>query len=194
MATYGCLLIFFGMKNTIYENLTPLGKKWRITLWVFVFTFLLPAMSIYIAYVLRLIPSLLLSKPSDRTYPYIITFLFYLGLFYMMMDLSIWNVIKLFVAGGGLAILLTAIINLRYKISAHMVGLGGFLGALISMSFLIQFDLTFFYIAVILIAGITATARLILREHKPPQLYLGFALGLGVQTFMFYLLQKLTLI
>ena len=75
-----------------------------------------------------------------------------------------------------------------------MVGLGGFLGALISISYLIQFNLTFFYVLVIVVAGITAASRLVLEEHKPAQLYLGFSLGLGVQVFMFYLLQKLTLI
>jgi hypothetical protein len=87
--------------------------------------------------------------------------------------------------------LLTALINTRYKISAHMVGLGGLLGGLISVSALIRFDMTPFYILIILIAGITATARLILGEHRHSQIYAGFALGFLVQVSLFLALQKM---
>lgn len=192
MATYGCLFIFFGIKDSVYDYMTPFGNKWRITIWVFTFTFLLPALNIVAMYYLKRIPDLTLSRQPDRTYPYIMTSLFYFGLFYLMMDVSIWGVIKLFVAGGGLVVLLTALVNLRYKISAHMAGLGGLLGVIISVSYLIQFDLTLYYIILVLVAGVTGAARLVLREHRPAQLYLGFALGVAVQTGLFFALQKIT--
>ena len=110
------------------------------------------------------------------------------------MDINIWNSVKLFIIGGGLCILISTLINLKYKISAHMVGLGGVLGVLISVSWLIKFDMTPYYIATIIVAGFVAFARLILNEHKPAQLYLGFFLGLIVQTGLFYGLQKMTFI
>ena len=105
--------------------------------------------------------------------------------------INIWNSLKLFILGGGIAILLTAVINLETKISAHAVGVGGILGLLISISFLIQVDITFFYIATIIIAGIVGTARLVLDEHKPYQLYLGFLLGCSIQIILFISLQKI---
>jgi hypothetical protein len=71
-----------------------------------------------------------------------------------------------------------------------MVGLGGLLGALISVSYLIQFDMTLFYIPVILIAGMVGAARLSLNEHRPSQIYAGFLLGLFVQTALFFGLQR----
>ncbi|MBI2720642.1 MAG: hypothetical protein HYX39_00560 [Bacteroidetes bacterium] len=192
MATYGCLLIFFGIRNTVYDFMTPFETKWRISLIVFLFSFIFPVLNIAILYKLKRIPSVALSQQSDRTYPYIMTALFYFGLFYLLKDINIWNSIKLFVLGGGLGILLTAIINLKYKISAHMVGIGGLLGVLISLSYLIKFDMTFFYIAVILIAGLIASSRLYLQEHKPSQVYTGFVLGLIVQTGLFFIFQKIT--
>ena len=191
MATYGCLLLFFGIKDTVYDYLTEFETKWRISLIVFVFSFLFPVLNIYLLYKLKRLPSLVLSNQNDRTFPYIMTALFYFGLFYLLMDINIWNTVKIFIVGGGLAILLTAIINLKYKISAHMVGIGGMLGVLISVSYLIKFDFTLFYMAVIIIAGLIAFARLSLKEHEPSQIYSGFLLGLIVQTSLFFTLQKI---
>ena len=192
MATYGCLLLFFGIKNSVYDFMTPIETKWRITLIVFLFSFLFPALNIFIMYRLKRLPSLTLSNPRDRTFPYIMTAIFYFGLFYLLMDINIWNSIKVFIIGAGLAILLTAFINLKYKISAHMVGIGGLLGILISLSYLIKYDMTVFYIVVIILAGFVGFARLYLHEHKPGQLYTGFLLGLIVQLGLFFVLQEMT--
>jgi hypothetical protein len=51
--------------------------------------------------------------------------------------------------------------------------------------------MTLFYIIIILIAGLVGSARLILDEHKPYQLYLGFLLGFIVQISLFLGLQKI---
>jgi hypothetical protein len=107
------------------------------------------------------------------------------------MDLNIWPTVKLFVLGGGLAILLVTFINIKYKISAHMAGIGGLLGALISLSYLLKFDMTYYYIGIVLVAGILASSRLKLNEHKPSQLYTGFTLGLLVQVGLFILSEKM---
>lgn len=192
MATYTCLLLFFGIPDTVYDFLTPLDNKLRITFVVFMFSFVFPVVNILVLYKLKRIPSITLSERKDRTYPYIVTALFYFGLFYLLMDVNIWPSIKLFIIGGGLAILLTALINLKYKISAHLVGLGGLLGILISVSYLIKFNMTPYYLLVILAAGITASARLSLKEHEPAQLYLGFLLGLVIQTSLFFSFQSFT--
>ncbi|PBQ31773.1 hypothetical protein CNR22_08320 [Sphingobacteriaceae bacterium] len=191
MATYGCLLLFFGIKNTVYDFLTEYDTKWRISLVVFMFSFVFPVLNIYVLYKLKTIPGMTLSNQKDRTWPYVMTALFYFGLSYLLKDINIWPSIKLFIVGGGLAILLTAVINMKTKISAHMVGVGGLLGVLISISSLIQFDMTPFYIVVIVLAGLIGFARLQLLEHKPSQIYSGFLLGLIVQTLLFSTLHKL---
>jgi hypothetical protein len=191
MATYGCVLLFFGIRNTVYDYLTGFDIKVRISLIVFLFSFVFPVLNIYILYRMGRIPAITLSKQEDRGFPYFMTSLFYFGLYYLLMDVNIWPSLKVFIVGAGLAIVLTALINTRYKISAHMVGLGGLLGVLVSVSALIQFDMTVFYILVILVAGLTATARLILEEHRPSQVYAGFLLGFLVQAGLFLGLQKM---
>jgi hypothetical protein len=192
MATYCCLLIFFGIKNSVYDFMTPTETKWRITLIVFLFSFLFPALNIFILYKMKRLSSITISNPRERTFPYIMTAIFYFGLFYLLKDINIWSSIKVFIIGAGLAILLTAIINLKFKISAHMVGIGGLLGILISLSYLTKYDMTSFYILVIVLAGCLGFARLYLNEHIPSQLYTGFLLGLLVQIGLFFILQNLT--
>lgn len=192
MATYGCLLLFFGIKDTVYDYMTAFDTKWRISIIVFVFSFVFPVVNIYIMYRLKRIPSILLSDRKDRTFPYLMSSLFYFGLFYLLLDINIWPSIKLFIIGGGIAILLTALLNLRFKISAHMVGIGGLLGVILSISYLIKFNMTSFYVIIILVAGMIGMSRLILEEHKPYQLYLGFLLGFGVQTGLFFAMKELT--
>jgi len=172
--------------------MTPIETKWRITFIVFLFSFLFPALNIFILFRMKRLPSITLSNRRDRTFPYIMTAIFYFGLFYLLIDINIWNSIKVFIVGAGLAILITAFINLKFKISAHMVGIGGLLGILISLSFLIKYDMTLFYILIIILAGFVGFARLYLNEHKPSQLYFGFFLGLSVQLGLFFILQKIT--
>jgi hypothetical protein len=193
MCTYGCLLLFFGIPNTVYDCLTGFETKWRISLIVFTFSFLLPVITLYFLFKLKRIPTLTLSSQSDRTFPYILTTLFYFGLFYLMFDINIWAVVKLAILGAGSAILITALINLKFKISAHMVGIGGLLGILISIANIIKFDMTPFYILIILLAGLLGYARLKLEEHEPYQIYTGFCLGLSVQLILFFTLQKITI-
>ncbi len=191
MCTYGCLLLFFAIPNSMFDYLTTTDTKWRITFVVFIFSALFPLVNIVLLYRLKRIPTLTLSNQKDRTFPYIITALFYFGLFYLMFDVNIWPVIKISILSSGIAILLTALINLRNKISAHMVGVGGLLGALISISALTHFDMTVFYVLIILLAGLVGFARLQLNEHRPSQVYAGFFLGLLTQTGLFFSLQKM---
>jgi hypothetical protein len=191
MATYGCLLLLFGIRHTVYDYLTTFDTKWRISVIVFMFSFIFPVVNIWILYKLKRLPALTLSNQRDRTFPYIMTSMFYYGLYYLLMDINIWSTIKIFIIGAGTAILLTALINIKYKISAHMVGIGGLLGALISVSYLIRFNMTLYYIPVIVIAGVIGLARLHLGEHKPSQIYSGFLLGLFVQTGLFFALQRI---
>ncbi len=167
--------------------------KWQIIITVFTFTFILPILNIYLMYKLKRIHSITLSNRNERTFPYIMTAIFYYGLFYLFYDLRIWQTIKIFIFCAGTGILLTALVNMKYKISAHMVGLGGLLGMIISLNILLRYDMLQFLLIGILVSGIVASSRLALDEHKPSQIYTGFFLGLFCQTVIFLPLQQLTL-
>ena len=161
---------------------------------VFLFTFLFPVLNIFVMYKLKRIQSITLSAQHERTYPYITTSIFYFGLFYLLKDLNIWNNIKLFVLGGGVIIFLCALINMRYKISAHMAGLGGLIGLMVAAAYLIQINMIPYYIVLVILTGAVGSARLFLNEHRPSQIYSGFILGLFTQLAIFFGFHALSLI
>lgn len=173
--------------------MTPLKLKWIISAMIFSFSFILPVINIYILYKLNRISTFTLKEQSERTFPYILTSCFYFGLFYLFLDLNIWPSIKVLIFGGGLSVLLTAIVNLKYKISAHTVGIGGLIGSLMMISLVLKYNAVPEIAVLFLIAGIIATSRLYLEAHSPKQIYSGFLLGMVTQivVFTFFLNFKL---
>lgn len=152
---------------------------------VFCFSFILPVINIYALYKMKRISSFTLKDQSERTFPYIVTSCFYFGLFYLFLDLNIWASIKILIFGAGLAILLTALINLKYKVSAHMVGVGGLVGSLMIVSFVIKYNAVPELALLFLLSGVIATSRLYLQAHEPRQIYSGFLLGMFTQILVF---------
>lgn len=194
MATYGCLLIFFGLTNTIYFLFTPLRVKVIMTLTVFSFTFLLPAINLFILYKLKYISSMKIENRRERTFPMLMTAICYFGLFYMIYNFNIWPAIKIFVLGGGICITLGALISMRWQISAHSIGVGGLLGALLAISFFLQVPLFVAISGVVLLAGIIGYSRLALNAHNPSQVYAGFAMGCFIQFLLFFVAQIVTFV
>ena len=192
MTTFGCAFLLFGFKNSVYDFLTPLQIKWRILLLVVSMSFLLPVLNIYLLYRLERLPSFIMSDRKHRTFPYLISVLFYFGLTYLLLDVNIWNTIKIFILGAGIAILISTLINLRYKISAHMVGFGGLLGVMMSVAALLRTDIMPVFILVVLLAGLVGSARILLDEHSPMQLLSGFVLGWVVQCTLFFILRQIS--
>lgn len=190
MATYGCLIVFFGLYNSIYAVYTPFITKLVIILMVFVFTFLIPVLNLLILYKLNYISSLHLEKRNERVYPLIMTALCYFGLFYLIYDFNIWPAVKLFVLGGGICILLTAIITIWWQISAHLVGIGGVLGVMLALSYYMQMSVFTAISGCILLAGGIGFARLQLRAHTPIQVYVGFIVGCVLQFSLFGFAQQ----
>lgn len=173
--------------------MTSFESKVQITITVFTFTFLLPSINIFIMYRLKRIRSITLSERSERSFPYFMTAIFYFGLFYLLYDIRIWETIKIFVFCAGTAILLTALINTKYKISAHMVGVGGLTGILISLSIVLKSDFMYLILASIIVAGLVGWSRIKLNEHNQGQVYLGYGLGMFCQLVLFMLLEKFVL-
>jgi hypothetical protein len=194
MATYGCLIVFFGLTDTIYFIFTPFKLKLVLTFTIFSFTFLLPVLNLLILYKLGYVSSLMIENRKERTFPLLMTSLCYFGLFYMIYDFNIWPAIKLFILGGGLCIFFAAIVTLWWQISAHMIGVGGLIGALLAICYFMQMPMLTAISLCIIIAGGIGFARLKLKAHTPAQVYVGFIFGCIVQFSLFFLAQSITFV
>ena len=194
IATYGCLIVFFGLTDTIYFIFTPFRLKLVLTFTIFAFTFLLPLLNLLILHKLGYVSSLMIENRKERTYPLLMTALCYFGLFYMIYDFNIWPAIKLFILGGGLCIFSAAIINRWWQISAHMIGVGGLIGALLAICYFMQMPILISICTCFIIAGFIGFSRLKLNAHTPSQVYAGFIFGCLLQFSLFFLAQSITFV
>jgi membrane-associated phospholipid phosphatase len=78
------------------------------------------------------------------------------------------------------ALVLTILINLKWKISVHMLAQGGMIGCLAALSKLHFLNIGPLLIFLILIAGWVGFSRLYLQAHTHAQVYAGFLLGFVV--------------
>jgi membrane-associated phospholipid phosphatase len=187
MSSYGFTFLFFS--NNYISDLTPLKLKVVILVVTFIFTFLLPTINAFILLKMGRIKSLEMETSTERIIPYSSTAIYYFALFYLFhhenfpafYKESVIDFLNILILGATVSILLTLIINFKWKISAHTIGIGGLTGGVLGMMYRLQMDLHFLFIALVVFSGIVAYARLKLKAHTPAQVYTGFALGFIVE-------------
>lgn len=79
--------------------------------------------------------------------------------------------------GATLSVTLAVMINLFWKVSIHLIGIGGIIGTLLALSQLLFVDVKIPIIISIIIAGVIGSARLTVGEHTPAQIYSGVFIG-----------------
>ena len=181
MPTFGVMLLF------VYTSFGAMHKQqfWHIITPAVVFSFALPAVLIYILYRLKVVSDLSLTIRRERFFPYIITLASYSAmiLFYSRMQMPRWFMMLMIamVLIMGIAILITLI----WKISAHMIGIGGLIGGAMSVSYFVeQTNPYFMFMGLFILAGLVGASRLILKRHTFPQVIAGFCLG-SIVSFLF---------
>lgn len=179
MPTYGFLLLFFS--NNYISTFTAPEVKLIVLGITFVFTFLLPAFNVLILLKTGRIKSLEMETNNERFLPYISTTLYYFALFYLFYNAGFPNVFKIVVLGASICLLLTLLINLKWKISAHTIGIGGTAGVVLGVMYRLKLDMEMVFIITLFLAGIIGFARLKLNAHSPAQVYTGFLLGFIVE-------------
>lgn len=182
MPTYGFAIIFF--TNNYISTFTSPQVKLIILGITFVFTFLLPVINVFILYKAGRIKSLALEDSTERALPYASTLLYYGALFYLFYNAQFPNIFKILILGAALCILITLLINFKWKISAHMIGIGGTVGATLGVIYRLQQDMVLVLALAIFVAGAVGFARLKLNAHNPSQVYSGFLLGFAAEVLL----------
>lgn len=104
-----------------------------------------------------------------------------------MAKLPVPQVLLKIVESGVLILIFAAIVSYWWKISLHLMGLGGLTGFLIASAIHNYFNVIFLVVVAFLISGFLASARLKNGDHKPAQVYAGYLLGFCL-VFAFFLL------
>ncbi len=183
LPTYGFIVLF--NLNAFFSLVIPSEAKWMILLIVFVSTFILPTLFVLILYNKGVVKSMYLRTKEDRVLPFIGTIVFYYLAYYLIKRLQISPIYYYFIIGTTFTVVVAMIINFFWKISIHMMAMGGMLGAFIGLSLVLMINLPILITIIIIASGLVGYARLKLNEHTPAQVYSGFAVGAVIMLGLF---------
>ena len=148
-----------------------------IVLSVVLFTMIIPALATTILIKTGIVSDLYIKNRKERTWPYIITFLSYLACIRFFVWIGIGKWVILIALGTTIGLMVISLVNLWWKISAHMSGMGGLCGSIFAASFVFHSNPVWLFISIILLSGFVAWSRLELKAHTPGQLTAGFLVG-----------------
>ena len=153
--------------------------KWITFSGTILFTIVLPVIPLYILKKRGQISDFFISKKEQRAVPYFLGFLSYafwaIFLRYILIGMPAY-VVGLGV-GSVVSVFLVFLINFKWKISAHLAGIGGFVGGVFGLCFLMGINPVWFLILILFFSILVGLARVELRAHTPSQVLAGFMLG-----------------
>ncbi len=160
-------------------SLLPSVILWRTLVYTFALTCLFPMLIIFIMWKIGYLSDPGLNKRTERTVPYIVVLLGYLGCAYMFYRMHAPAWLTGFMIGGSVAVIVSIFVNRWWKISAHMAAMGGVLAMTFRMlvSGLAVVDMLWPIVIAVLCAGLVGTARVGLRRHTLMQVLAGTANG-----------------
>lgn len=174
MPTYGMIML---MNLNVFDVL-PAAWQLIAILGTLLFTGILPATPILLLMKKGEVHDLFISRREERTMPYLFSFLAY-----VFWALFMWRVLQLplFIVGMGmgtaLSVLLNTFINLKWKISSHLSGIGGLVGGVFGICYRMAYNPIWLFAIILFISALVAVSRIELKAHTPGQTLAGFIVG-----------------
>lgn len=177
MPTYAMALL---MNMDVFMPM-PLIWRWIAIIGTFMFTGLFPALPIWLMMKRGDVKDLFISKREERTMPYLFSFMAY-----VFWALFLWRTLQFptFIVAMGMgsagSIFVIVFINLKWKISAHLAGMGGFCGGIFGVCYRLAMNPLWLFGIILAISALVALSRIELKAHTPGQTLAGFAVGFAM--------------
>lgn len=141
------------------------------------FTLLLPLISVCVFLLTGKIQSLEMLNKEERILPLFMSILWMILGYIIMKEVFMGNpIIKSIYLGAIYTLVITTLITIKWKISLHMIGIGGAVGVFLALQVLYG-GLYSVLLLSIFFSGLLAYARLELKAHNTQQVYCGFMLS-----------------
>jgi hypothetical protein len=165
----------------VFDGFPDLGKM-QILATVFINYALLPAFTVFLAWRLKFAKSVFLRTQKERLIPYALTMIFAFWCWHVFNNLDYSPPIFVtFLLGSFIAVIIGWFANIYFKISMHGLAIGGMLFFLISLSLTGEGSGGIYIAVALLIAGLVCTARFIVSDHNPFEIYAGLFAGIAAQ-------------
>ena len=161
-----------------YLRIMPILYKGIVLGIVYCFTILTPTITIFLFRKINGFARQELSERKKRYVPILLTIISYVFCLLMMRKLNIpWYMTGIIFVSLVISII-CILVNLKWKLSEHMAGMGGIIGGLVSFSALFSYNPVVWLCLFILIAGILGSAQIVLGHHTLGEVLSGFVVGL----------------
>jgi hypothetical protein len=168
--------LFLIYEVRLFNDRTDWQQKIILAQFFIYYTFF-PLMTTLLSKALGFVQSIYLKTQKDRIIPYIVCEIFYFWAWYVFKNLHFPVDVVMFALGVFLACSLGLILNSYMKISMHTISLGVVCAFLLFSAMSSNNSYGFYISITFLIAGMTATARLIDSNHTQKEIYFGFFVG-----------------
>ncbi len=175
MPTYG---VFLALWVSVL-CLLPYGTRVSVLLMCMGITCILPLIFLGVLRHFKLVKDLHVEVREQRLIPYLFTAMCYMVAAYYLYYSHSPQWFVMFMVGSGVTVLVMVLINLKWKISAHMAGIGGVIALIyqIHVMGLSAFDLLWLLCFLVIVAGVLGSARLALKRHDLWQVLAGVIVG-----------------
>ncbi|MDE6137752.1 MAG: phosphatase PAP2 family protein [Muribaculaceae bacterium] len=160
-------------------QILPESTRMGATLGVAIITGAIPLCLLLLLFHTGRIADMCISRRSERTVPMIIAVLAYIGaaVYLGILHAPMW--LRCFFYGAAASTVIALFVNLRWKISAHAIAIGGMAGMMLWLTAtgLATVNAMIWLTGAIILGGIVGSARLVLERHTPAQVMTGWLLG-----------------
>jgi hypothetical protein len=184
MPIYGILLLF--QFHPALDIVVPEPVKSIVYSIIVLFTLILPLITTLVMKKLKVINSYYMDTTEERKWPLLFTVLWYFLATEILLKLQLPPSIYLLMIGAITVVVCGLLITMRWKISIHMLGIGGLTGAIIAVSQRFDLNLVLLVSVLFVVAGAIGYARLKTNSHNSNQVYVGFALGILIEWLTVY--------
>ena len=172
--TFGILYIFAP------ELIMPLSI--RTLPFLFFTTCIIPLASISLMKVMGQISSLKMESREDRKLPFMMVTIYYTVTSYLFIfKLNVNETVAAIFIATGVLLLVVSVVTFWFKISIHAAGVSGLTGLLLALVFNYPSEpINYLFLILVVMSGLTMSARLQLNAHTPKEILLGGTAGLVV--------------
>ena len=188
-------IIFSIIATLLYFIILPshITKQSEHTILIIVFlsTYIIPLLLLFFLKRLKIIQSYQLASIAERKFPVLFMMTLFIFLGRTLLLTQVVNLLAYSFFACALALLFVYVLFFsNIKVSLHAIGVAGLIGFICVISYNYELNLLTPIIALFVLFGIIATARLKLEAHYTNEIYLGFFIGFLSQLFGYYILNS----
>ena len=145
---------------------------------VVIFTVVIPKITLYIFRKAQNLSKWMFDLRENRHIQYVVTLLSYITCVILFTRIQAPDFFRCVLIAGVIAEIVCFIINIWWKISVHLVSIGGLVGIVSAFSHRFGFEPVTPICVIIFIGGLVGSCQMFMRQHSLVQVLVGFFLGI----------------